>query len=56
MAEALAKAGYKQEARRTYEVVLLFPRYAPRFFGTARDTAKLVEWTVEKALTALRGL
>jgi hypothetical protein len=56
VAEILARAGYKQEAKRTYEVVLLFPSYAPRFFGTAKDTARLVERIVENAQTALSGL
>jgi hypothetical protein len=56
MAGILARAGHKQEAKRAYEVVLLFPSYAPRLFGTAKDTAGLVERIVEDARTALSGL
>jgi len=33
MAEMLAMAGYKTEAKDALEVVLLFPTYAHKFFG-----------------------
>ncbi|GEM_PF-2114129 len=48
MAEMLAHAGYKTEAREALEVVLLFPSYAPRYFGSA-DTSELVNGIVGQA-------
>ena len=53
MAHLLAGRGYAEEAKRTYEVVLLFPGYAPHFFGKARNTSELVEFIVERARSEL---
>jgi hypothetical protein len=52
--EILAKAGYKGEAKQAYEVVLLFPSYAPRLFGDSPQSAELTRSIVEDAQKALR--
>jgi len=54
MADILAKAGYKGEAKRTYETVLLFPSYATVFFG--RGAEELAGLIVEQARSALLSL
>src|SRR5258708_18529851 len=41
MAEMLAHAGYKTEAKEALEVVLLFPSYSRRYFGSA-EASELV--------------
>ncbi len=56
MAEILAKAGYVEEARRVYRVVLLFPSFAPKVFGSSDTAAKLTSSVVEDAQMALRNL
>jgi hypothetical protein len=56
MATMLAKAGYKEEAKQTYEVVLLFPNYAPRYFGNSCNSDELVNVIVEQAQVALHAL
>jgi len=56
MAELLAKAGYKGEAKQALQVVLLFPSYADSYFGGAEDTSQLVSHIVDHAQEALRNL
>lgn len=55
MAEMLVHAGYKTEAREALEVVLLFPSYAHRYFGSA-DTSELVNSIVDEATKKLLAL
>ena len=55
MAEMLAHAGYKTEAREALEVVLLFPKYAHRYFGKA-DTSELVSSIVGEATKRILAL
>ena len=55
MAEMLAHAGYKTEAKEALEVVLLFPSYSRRYFGSA-DTSELVNSIVEEATKTLLAL
>lgn len=51
MAEMLNRAGYKTEAREAWEVVLLFPSYASRYFGS--DNRELTNQIVDEAKQAL---
>jgi hypothetical protein len=37
----LGDAGYKGEARKALNVVLLFPEYSGRYFGSTRDNPNL---------------
>lgn len=55
MAEMLAHAGYKTEAREALEVVLVFPSYAHRYFGSA-DTSELVNSIVDEATRKILAL
>ena len=55
MAELLAEAGYKDEARQALQVVLLFPSYALKKWGSRPDDL-LVRSIVEDAQEALENL
>jgi len=56
MAEMLAMAGYKTEAKDALEVVLLFPTYAHKFFGGSDEGGVLANGIVNQAKEALQTL
>jgi hypothetical protein len=56
MAEMLVKAGYKTEAKTALEVVLLFPSYAPKFFGGSDNSGALTNGIVNRAREKIRTL
>jgi hypothetical protein len=56
MAEMLAKAGYKTEAKEAFEVVLLFPRYAHTFLKRVERISEFVSSIVNRAQDGLRNL
>lgn len=56
MAEMLALAGYKTEAKSALEVVLLFPTYAHKFFAGADEGGVLTNGIVNQAKEALQTL
>lgn len=60
MAELLAKAGYKGEAKQALEVVLLFPSYTPRtqiaHSLSSGEASRLARKIVDDAQNALREL
>jgi hypothetical protein len=56
MAEMLAKAGYKTEAKDALAVVLLFPTYAHKFFGGSDENGALTNSIVNQAEEALQTL
>jgi hypothetical protein len=56
MAEMLAKAGYKSEAKAALEVVLLFPSYAHKFFGGSDNSGVLASGIVNQAREQLQAL
>jgi hypothetical protein len=55
-AEVLTIAGYKTEARRALEAVLLFPAYAPKHFGDDERSRKLAIAIVADAQEQLQRL
>ena len=55
MADLLAEAGYKDEARQALQVVLLFPSYASKKWACQPDDP-LVRGIVEDAQEALENL
>lgn len=56
MAKLLARAGRKDEARKSLQVPRLFPAYADRFFGRSSDASQLASEIVGQAEQALRDL
>jgi hypothetical protein len=56
MAEMLAKARYKTEAKDALAVVLLFPTYAYKFFGGSDENGALTNGIVNQAKEALQTL
>ena len=56
MAEMLAMAGYKTEAKDALEVVLLFPTYAHKFYGGSDEDGVLANGIVNQAKEALQTL
>jgi hypothetical protein len=56
MAELLARAGHKGEARKALQVVLLFPTYGHDYYCGREGTEQLVNDIVEDAQKGLRNL
>ena len=54
LGELLAKAGYADAARETFNVILRFPDYAPKVYGDKQDD--LVRMIVERASDSLKEL
>ncbi len=54
LADLLVKAGFKNEARETLQVILLFPTYAKTLWG--RDDDELLANILDQAKEALRTL
>lgn len=56
MADLLARAGRKREARKVLQAVLLFPSYGHDYFGGSEGTEEQVNAIVGEAQGALRSL